>query len=154
MEYALIKSGQVENVIVADPDFITKIQADWDHIEPLDTLYEQGLSVGIGWGWDGEFYTPINQPMADSVKVTTKLTVNAFKRRLTQAERIAIRQAAEVNAEVFDFLDLLNTSTHVDLSDPILSEGLDSLTLAGILLEGRKEEILTSAVTTEEEYRG
>src|SRR5450830_1259364 len=69
MQYALIKSdgtdpaglGRVHNVIVADAEFIEHIAPEWDHIEALDTLHEQGLGVGIGWGFDlaaGEFIAP------------------------------------------------------------------------------------------------
>ena len=53
MEYALIKSGTVQNVIVADEAFIAAITPEWDHIERIDTPAEQALGVGIGWGWDG-----------------------------------------------------------------------------------------------------
>ncbi len=53
MEYALIKSGTVQNVIVADESFIAAIASEWDHIERIDTPAEQALGVGIGWGWDG-----------------------------------------------------------------------------------------------------
>ena len=66
MLYALIKTesaalGRVMNVILADAEFIETIQADWDHIEALDTLHEQGLGAGIGWCYDlatGEFIDP------------------------------------------------------------------------------------------------
>lgn len=66
MQYALIKTeaatlGRVMNVILAEPDFIETIASDWDHIEALDTLHEQGLGVGMGWGYDlatGEFIDP------------------------------------------------------------------------------------------------
>ena len=53
MEYALIKSGTVQNVIVADEAFIAAVTPEWDHIERIDTPAEQALGVGIGWGWDG-----------------------------------------------------------------------------------------------------
>ena len=53
MEYALIKSGTVQNVIVADGAFIAAVTPEWDHIERIDTPAEQALGVGIGWGWDG-----------------------------------------------------------------------------------------------------
>jgi hypothetical protein len=63
MEYALINNGVVENVIVADTEFIESISSDHDHIEPLDTAQEQVLGVGIGWGWDGEqFVAPAAPP--------------------------------------------------------------------------------------------
>lgn len=58
--YALISGGAVRNVIVADADFIGSIAPEWDHIEALDTLHEQGL--GIGWGWDGENFIAPVQP--------------------------------------------------------------------------------------------
>ena len=56
MEYALIKSGTVQNVIVADEAFIATIAHEWDHIERIDTPAEQALGVGIGWGWDGSSF--------------------------------------------------------------------------------------------------
>ncbi|MCW8199291.1 hypothetical protein D8B23_12865 [Verminephrobacter aporrectodeae subsp. tuberculatae] len=64
MNYALIKNesvglGRVMNIIVADPEFIKSIAPDWDHIEAMDTLHEQG--VGMGWGYDfatGKFIDP------------------------------------------------------------------------------------------------
>lgn len=91
MQYALIKTdntdpaglGRVHNVIVADAEFIEHITPDWDHIEALDTLHEQGLGVGIGWGYDlaaGEFIAP--PPAAAPVDqrptiVVTNLTADA-----------------------------------------------------------------------------
>ena len=68
MEYALIKSGTVQNVIVADEAFIAAITPEWDHIERIDTPAEQALGVGLGWGWDGSVFvapaptTPEPQP--------------------------------------------------------------------------------------------
>ena len=53
MEYALIKSSTVQNVIVADETFIAAIAAEWEHIERIDTPAERALGVAIGWGWDG-----------------------------------------------------------------------------------------------------
>lgn len=63
MEYALIKSGTVQNVIVADETFITTITPEWDHIERIDTPAERALGVGMGWGWDGtNFVAPAAPP--------------------------------------------------------------------------------------------
>ena len=64
MDYALIKNGKVADVIVADAEFIAGIANEWDHIEPLDTSYEQQLGVGIGWGWDGAFVPPAQPTVA------------------------------------------------------------------------------------------
>ena len=69
MEYALIKYGTVQNVIVADDAFIAAIAAEWEHIERIDTPAEQALGVGIGWAWDGSSFvaptptTPEPQPV-------------------------------------------------------------------------------------------
>lgn len=53
MDYALIKNGVVENVIVADESFIAQIASEWDHIEPISG------GAGRGWGWDGsQFVAP------------------------------------------------------------------------------------------------
>lgn len=50
--YALIKSGKVVNVIMAEPEFIATIANEYDHCELLDTPEEQKVT-GIGWEWDG-----------------------------------------------------------------------------------------------------
>lgn len=63
MEYALIKNGTVQNVIVADEAFVAQIASEWDHIERIDTPAEQALGVGMGWGWDGtQFVAPPAPP--------------------------------------------------------------------------------------------
>jgi hypothetical protein len=52
MEYALIKNGRIEQIIVADADFIQHIASQWDHIA-------QAAGVcAIGWGWDNGFVQP------------------------------------------------------------------------------------------------
>ena len=52
MDYALIKNGTVQNVIVADESFIDLIRSEWDHIAPVKD------GAGIGWGWNGDFVAP------------------------------------------------------------------------------------------------
>ena len=52
MEYALIKSGRIEQIIVADPDFIPHIASQWDHIAQADGV------CATGWGWDNGFVPP------------------------------------------------------------------------------------------------
>ena len=68
MNYALIKSGLVENVIVADASFVDAIQSEWDHIVDItDTEY------GVGWLYDGEeFSFPVVEepPVAEEIDVS------------------------------------------------------------------------------------
>lgn len=52
MEYALIKAGRIEQIIVADAEFLPAIQDQGDHIT-------QAYGVcAIGCGWDNGFVPP------------------------------------------------------------------------------------------------
>jgi hypothetical protein len=88
------------------------------------------------------------------VRPETKITKLAFKKRMTQAERIAIREAAAVDAVVFDFSDLQESSKYVDLSDPILYAGLHAIEKAGVLSAGRADEIISAPVQEDEAWSG
>lgn len=57
MVYALIKNGIIENTIVADSNFISTIQSQWDACVRIDELETQ---PGIGWEYDGEVFTNPN----------------------------------------------------------------------------------------------
>jgi hypothetical protein len=78
----------------------------------------------------------------------------AFKLRMTANERKAIRSAAESNADLYDFMDLLSDSTYIDLTRAETVGGVNSLETAGLLGPGRADEILTDAVTKEEQWNG
>lgn len=84
----------------------------------------------------------------------TKITKLAFKQRLTQAERIAIRSAAQSSPEVFDFQDLVDSATYIDLSRTDTRDGVNQLETAGLLATGRASEILDNPVEPQEVYRG
>ena len=81
MQYALIKNTLVENVIEADLEFIDSIADQWDHIEPLDTLHEQGLGVGINWTFENGEFTPPPAPPAPEPVTTWVITRNALQNR-------------------------------------------------------------------------
>ena len=151
MDYALIKTGTVQNVIVADEQFIAQIAAEWDHIERIDTPAEQSLGVGIGWGWDGTQFVAPPVPLKPPAPPEQRhMAPASFKRRLSQPERIGIRQAAKVSDEVYDFMDLLDTSKFIDLDDPLTQYGLQQLEAAGLLAAGRADEILNAPVLESE----
>jgi len=79
--------------------------------------------------------------------VTDKLITRlAFKKRMTAAERIAVRAAAAVNDTIYDFMDMLSDATYVDLDDPETVAGVGALEGAGLLGVGRASEILTGAI--------
>lgn len=68
-----------------------------------------------------------------------------FKTRFTADERKAIRAAAKVNADVEDFVDMLDTAaatgTLIHTDNALVQAALEAMT-PSILAEGRKAEIL------------
>ena len=90
--------------------------------------------------WEEKFFTPNIE--VDAPVVTPRLTQLAFLRRMTQAERIAFRQAAKVDPVMEDFMDLLDLAQDVDLKDPDVIAGLQAAEAAGLLAAGRAAEIL------------
>lgn len=57
MIYALIKNGIIENTIVADANFISIIENNWDSCIRIDELDPM---PGISWTYDGNnFSEPI-----------------------------------------------------------------------------------------------
>lgn len=65
-----------------------------------------------------------------------------LKRRLTVAERIAIRAARTANPVIDDFIDLLDSTELVFLDDADLAAGLGYLVAVGLLGAGRPAEVL------------
>jgi hypothetical protein len=66
-----------------------------------------------------------------------------FLRLFTQAERIAIRQAAKVNPVVEDYQAMLDAATIIRLSDADIQEGIPELEDAGLIGPGRAAQILS-----------
>jgi len=89
-------------------------------------------------GWD-----PVARGFKDKPMAAPLMTVGRFKLLLTKAEREAIRAAAATNADVEDFLDLLNGFTDgVSLGDPVLTAALSEMQAAGLLTADRVTAIL------------
>ncbi len=78
-----------------------------------------------------------NQP------IITKLQ---FLERFTQAERIAIRDAAKTNPYVEDFLDLLNAATEVNVEYQQTIDAINALIGLGLISSDSKTKILSSGV--------
>jgi hypothetical protein len=83
-----------------------------------------------------------------------RITKLAFKQRFTQAERIAIREAAQTVPEVYDFEDLVNSASFIDLARPDTIAAVHYIEAGGLIAEGRAVEILSPPVTEIEQYRG
>lgn len=136
MRYAIIENDIVINVVVSD--------------EPLGDNWVHSDVATIGDSYEnGGFVRP-----ADDINPSqdTRITKPAFKQRLTQAERIAIRAAAQTDPIVYDFLDIMDSATFIDLSRQDTIDGLTAMETTGLLNEGRANEILTTPVEEHERF--
>lgn len=130
MNYALIKNGIVQNVIVADEEFISSISDQYDHIEALDTPEEQKVA-GPGWLYDsiaGEFTSP---PEPEEIK-TWKITKLAFKNRFPRAKWIAAKFASQSDPIMADFFETFELSTFIDLQSASAINDVTSLSQEGV----------------------
>ncbi len=149
MQYALIESGRVANVIEADAAFIEALPGTWAPAQ----------GAGIGWHYDGEAFTapvPESPPAQD-----TRITRLAFRKRLTQAEKVALEIAALDDpsatpaqraqaAALRAYLKDVDAATFIDLADAHVAAGVQTLEAAGLLAAGRAAEIVTAPVTPDE----
>jgi len=70
------------------------------------------------------------------------ITRGEFKLRMTQVERIAIRQLAMSDAIVYDFMDLLSDIEIVPLDQPEVIDGINYCSKLGAFTKVRASEIL------------
>jgi len=144
MKYAQIIKGKVHGVFEYDPlpEFapnIVMVLVDGVTPEPK-----------AGWLYDGSvFIEPEPAPAPDYGSNISRL---AFKLRMTADERKAIRVAAESNADLYDFMDLLSDSTYIDLTRAETIAGVGQLEAAGLIAPGRGDEVLNAPVTQEEQW--
>lgn len=83
---------------------------------------------------------PAPAPTPPALGIT--LTKLEYLRRFTQPERIRIRDAAAVNAQLADYMQLLELATEVRTDDPDTIAAVQMLEAAGLIGAGRAQEIL------------
>ena len=127
----------------------TYILVDGEWLEGAPIVGEKFKTVSQDGGEIISFYS---LPVDATPVINTRLTRIKFKQRMTAAERIAIRAAADVNPIVFDFMDLVSDATYIDLSLPETIAGVGYLESEGHLAVGRADEILLTPVTENEAY--
>lgn len=170
MRYALIKNGMVENIIIAEPDFIAAIADDWEHIEPLDTPEEQALNVGIGWTYvAGVFAAPETAGEESAEQTYEVLSRLGFRNRFTMMEKAMIEfaaiddpaktpeqrmQSAMLRAILADQRDAKYIDVREDTAAGIQTRaGLDMLETAGLLVAGRAATIANTPIESNEAYK-
>ena len=152
MEYALIKNGQVENVIVADETFVQMIASEWDHIERIDTPAERALGVGIGWAWDGSnFVAPPTPPAPEPEPpkpYATFIDIGPFYDRFGAAKMAVLTSTDPgVKAIIAD----LNIRKWVDLARPDVAQALQYVgSVVSAVTPALQATILTTPISAEE----
>lgn len=152
MLYAEIVSGVVVNIVTwaeQDPPSIFGHQF-------IDVTGMQNIPL-VGYAYNGSDFIapePQQEPIVNYGTIVSKL---AFRRRMTQNERIALDNyesnqnlTAEHKAILKTFTTDFQLAMEIDLADPDLAQGLGFLELLGLLGEGRATEILTAPVERRE----
>ncbi|MCA6254049.1 MAG: hypothetical protein IM665_03185 [Phenylobacterium sp.] len=94
----------------------------------------------LGYAGQGFFpVVPDPPPPPPPSRVLNKVD---FARLFTQAERIAIDDAANINSVVRDYDRMLNRAPNVNLDDPDVQTGVPLLELGGLIGVGRAAQIL------------
>lgn len=150
MQYALIENGVVSNIAVADEAAAAELPGTW----------VPGAGACIGWHYDGEQFTPpvVEAPPPIEARRITRL---AFRKRFTQAEKVALEIAALDDpsatpaqraqaAALRAYLKDVDAATFIDLADAHVAAGVQTLEAAGLLAAGRAAEIINAPVTAEE----
>lgn len=129
---------------------IRQVWANGKWIEGLPTESGQRYRFMTPVGYQYGTYSPEPEPEVVDMRIT-KL---AFKQRFTQDERIAIRAASETIPQVYDFQDLVNSATFIDLSRPDTIAAVNAIEQLGLIEAGRASIILGPPVEEIEQYRG
>jgi hypothetical protein len=85
-------------------------------------------------------------PEAPALPPPTTVTPLQFVERFTDAEQLSIVGATLQNAQVKLWYDKLLAASFVDLADPRLSAGLDSLVAFGLITPERKVEVMSETL--------
>lgn len=128
MRYAIVNSGKVENIAIADG----ALGANW--IEIGDQ------SIGTGWGYADGIFTAPTIETSPPIHTLTKLE---YMNRFTDAELAGIYTAAKSFVAIEVWLAKFNAvKDDIDLDDPRTVAGVQGLESAGLLAAGRAAEIL------------
>ena len=118
-------------------------------VDGLPATVGQRFRFMTAGGWQYGTYVP--EPVPEVVDM--RITKLAFKQRFTQDERIAIR-AAETIPQVYDFQDLVNSATFIDLSRPDTVAAVNAIERLGLIEAGRASIILGPTAEEIERYKG
>lgn len=118
------------------------------YVNLTDPLVEQGLGILV----QSEIITSERMQEILEYRIThevepdgASITVLQLRQRFTLEEKIAIESAiAGGNLALKVFMDDLAVSSYVDLTDPLVEQGLGALVASSIINEARKAQILAN----------
>ena len=93
-------------------------------------------------GYAGQGFFPVEPDPPTPPPPSRVLNKVDFARLFTQAERIAIDDAAKINPVVRDYDRMLYLAPNVNLDDPDIQTGVPLLELGGLIGVGRAAQIL------------
>ncbi len=150
MQYALINNNKVENIIVADQEFIDTISNQHQRVEPLDKPGEHNIGIGWSWSQNSGFSAPANAP-EQTQPSPKKITQLAFISRFTDAEAIALDLASIGStveaASIRRYMQKVDAATFIDLEREDTITGVNQLEAVGLIGAGRANVILTAPIT-------
>jgi len=135
--YILIKNNVVENVILADQNFVDTLTG-YDHIVEAP----ESQHVAPGWTYNAETDEFIALPIELVPIAESKLSVLQFQLRFTFDELVAIEIAAETNPAVRVLQRQQQVAEYIDIADPNTQLGIMYLVSVGLLTHARGLEIL------------
>lgn len=142
-EYAIIESGAVVNVIVADEGWPTGI-----NITALDP------KPGIGWTFaGGVFAAPPAEPAQapePPITHTPRMTHFAFLRRLTLAEHIGIETATATDVTLRVAKQRFDAARDINVSFAETQQLVGYMAQQGLLAPARVPQLLALIALTEE----
>lgn len=97
-------------------------------------------------GYAGQGFFPVAPDPPPPPPPSRVLNKVDFARLFTQAERIAIDEAAKINPVVRDYDRMLNLAPNANLDDPDIQAGVPLLEAAQLIGPGRAAQILAGEV--------
>lgn len=143
MDYALINSDVVQNVVTGDAAYAQSIAADWQAVVDVTNTVPQ---PGIGWGYvNSQFVAPTPEPEPVPVQKPRHISVGAFFDRFG-SEKINILSSTDtvVQALVRD----ASVRKYIDLDRPDLVQAMQLLVSKGFAID--PQAILSAPVQPNE----
>jgi hypothetical protein len=130
-KYAVITDGVVTNIVISQ----SKLESNWVKTDDasIGDLYEVGVFTSV--------------PKEQVEPPIRKITIGAFRRRLTVAEKVAINTSVDPVVQVLK--EDLASSQYVELDFQGLIDSLNYLVSQGILEASRLPDLLKDGVEEE-----